>query len=67
MKKQTSFALLVVLAFGATTLMSTIAQVKKGKTRPLTTEQLMAAIVKPYSSICSGDMTQQRGIEPFRI
>lgn len=37
MKKQTSFALLVVLAFGATTLMSTIAQVKKGKTRPLTT------------------------------
>lgn len=28
--------------------MSTIAQVKKGKTRPLTTEQLMAAIVKPH-------------------
>ena len=48
MKKQTSFALLVLLAFGATTLMSTIAQVKKGKTRPLTIEQLMAAIVKPH-------------------
>lgn len=38
----------MVIAFGATTLMSTIAQVKKGKTRPLTTEQLMAAIVKPH-------------------
>ena len=55
MKKQTSFALLVLLAFGATTLMSTIAQVKKGKTRPLTTEQLMAAIVKPHMTALKKD------------
>jgi len=35
--------------------MSIIAQVKKGKTRPLTTEQLMAAMVRPHMTALKKD------------
>jgi len=42
-------ALLVAgVAIGVLSLSHGLAQVKKGKTRPLTTEQLMEAIVKPH-------------------
>ena len=42
-------ALLVAgVAIGMLSLSQGLAQVKKGKTRPMTTEQLMEAIVKPH-------------------
>ncbi|MDA0749271.1 MAG: hypothetical protein O2964_01015 [Verrucomicrobia bacterium] len=46
MKRILPAILVAGLAIGA--LNTGLAQVKKGKTRPLTTEQLMEAIVKPH-------------------
>jgi cytochrome c556 len=48
MKKRSFSSLMAVLVFLTAAVVATNGQVKKGKTRPLTTEQLMEAIVKPH-------------------
>lgn len=49
MKKLLALALMLTVL--ATVSFSAVAQVKKGKTRPLTTKQLMSGLVKPH---CGG-------------
>ena len=48
MSKMLPALLVAGVAIGILSLSQGLAQVKKGKTRPMTTEQLMEAIVKPH-------------------